>query len=280
MLNKSSMNDHDDRDHDGNGNGDKGRGVGPGSMRRAVVTGASSGIGEATVRALVAEGWSVTALARREDRLAALSDELGDACDYRVCDITDEDSTSAAVAAIEKTGGAKALINCAGGALGKDPVATADLDDWRSMYELNVLGTLRITQKLLPVLKRAAGGGTVLFISSTAGIEPYEGGGGYCASKFAERVMARVLRLEQIGEPVRIVDILPGMVRTEEFSLKRFHGDAERAASVYDGVPDPLEAEDIAECVRWALDQPDTVDVDSIVVRPRAEGSYTKVFRQ
>ena len=255
-------------------------GVGPGSMRRAVVTGASSGIGEATVRALVADGWSVTALARREDRLAALSDELGDACDYRVCDITDEDSTSAAVAAIEKTGGAKALINCAGGALGKDPVATADLDDWRSMYELNVLGTLRITQKLLPVLKRAPGGGTVLFISSTAGIEPYEGGGGYCASKFAERVMARVLRLEQIGEPVRIVDILPGMVRTEEFSLKRFHGDAERAASVYDGVPDPLEAEDIAECVRWALDQPDTVDVDSIVVRPRAEGSYTKVFRR
>ena len=159
-------------------------------------------------------------------------------------------------------------------------MATADLDDWRSMYELNVLGTLRITQKLLPVLKRAAGGGTVLFISSTAGIEPYEGGGGYCASKFAERVMARVLRLEQIGEPVRIVDISPGMVRTEEFSLKRFHGDAERAASVYDGVPDPLEAEDIAECVRWALDQPDTVDVDSIVVRPRAEGSYTKVFRR
>ena len=285
MLNKSSMNDHDDRDdgsrdHVGNGNGDKGRGVGPGSMRRAVVTGASSGIGEATVRALVADGWSVTALARRKDRLAALSDELGDACDYRVCDITDEDSTSAAVAAIEKTGGAKALINCAGGALGKDPVATADLDDWRSMYELNVLGTLRITQKLLPVLKRAPGGGTVLFISSTAGIEPYEGGGGYCASKFAERVMARVLRLEQIGEPVRIVDISPGMVRTEEFSLKRFHGDAERAASVYDGVPDPLEAEDIAECVRWALDQPDTVDVDSIVVRPRAEGSYTKVFRR
>lgn len=283
MLNKSSMNDHDDRDdgsRDCDGNGDKGRGVGPGSMRRAVVTGASSGIGEATVRALVADGWSVTALARREDRLAALSDELGDACDYRVCDITDEDSTSAAVAAIEKTGGAKALINCAGGALGKDPVATADLDDWRSMYELNVLGTLRITQKLLPVLKRAPGGGTVLFISSTAGIEPYEGGGGYCASKFAERVMARVLRLEQIGEPVRIVDISPGMVRTEEFSLKRFHGDAERAASVYDGVPDPLEAEDIAECVRWALDQPDTVDVDSIVVRPRAEGSYTKVFRR
>lgn len=288
MLNESPMDGHRDghdmRRYDGECDGRREDGPSPSSVsssgvRRAVVTGASSGIGEATVRALVADGWSVTALARRGDRLEALRQELGDACDYHVCDITDEDSTAAAVAAIEAAGGAKALINCAGGALGKDPVATANLDDWRAMYELNVLGTLRITQKLLPVLKRAPGGGTVLIISSTAGIEPYEGGG-YCASKFAERVMARVLRLEQIGEPVRIIDISPGMVRTEEFSLKRFHGDAERAASVYDGVPDPLEAGDVAECVRWALDQPDTVDVDSIVVRPRAEGSYTKVFRQ
>ncbi|WP_300765687.1 SDR family oxidoreductase [uncultured Bifidobacterium sp.] len=279
MLNESPMDDDVEQGYEGKGN--EGREVdSPQPSRRAVVTGASSGIGEATVRALVAAGWSVTALARREDRLAALSKELGGACDYRVCDITDEESTSAAVAAIEEAGGAKALINCAGGAIGKDPVATADLDDWRSMYELNVLGTLRITQKMLPIVKKAPGGGTILIISSTAGIEPYEGGGGYCASKFAERVMARVLRLEQIGEPVRIVDISPGMVRTEEFSLKRFHGDAARAAGVYDGVPDPLQAEDVAECVRWALDQPDAVDVDSIVVRPRAEGSYTKVFRR
>ena len=246
---------------------------------RVVVTGASSGIGAATARALVAAGWQVVALARREERLKALSNELGGRCSYQVCDITDEQSTQAAVDAILAQGQVKALVNCAGAAFGKDPVVTADLDDWRGMYELNVLGTLRITQKLLPALKQVPGGGTVLIISSTAGIEPYEGGAGYCASKFAERVMARVLRLEQIGEPLRVVDISPGMVETEEFSLKRFGGDTAKAQAVYKGVPDPLHAEDIAECVRWTLDQPDTVDIDSIVVRPRAEGSYTKVDR-
>lgn len=248
--------------------------------KRAVVTGASSGIGAASVRALVADGWAVVALARREERLKALADELGDAVSYAVCDITDEASTQAAVAQVLAGGPVKALVNCAGAAFGKDPVATASLDDWRNMYELNVLGTLRITQKLLPALKQAPGGGTVLVISSTAGIEPYEGGAGYCASKFAEKVMARVLRLEQIGEPVRVIDIAPGMVHTDEFSLKRFGGDEQRAQAVYAGVPSPLTAEDIAECVRWALGQPDTVDIDSIVVRPRAEGSYTKVYRE
>ncbi|NEG96231.1 SDR family NAD(P)-dependent oxidoreductase [Bifidobacterium sp. SMB2] len=244
--------------------------------RTAVVTGASSGIGAATVRTLAAEGWTVFALARREEKLVRLAEETG--CTPVVADITDEESTSAAVETILAAGPVKALVNCAGGAIGKDPVATANLDDWRAMYELNVLGTLRITQKLLPALRESAG--TVLVISSTAGIEPYEGGAGYCASKFAERVMARVLRLELIGEPVRVVDIAPGMVQTDEFSIKRFHGDAAKAAAVYAGVPDPLKAEDIAECVRWALDQPDTVDVDNIVVRPRAEGSYTKVHRE
>lgn len=250
------------------------------SARRAVVTGASSGIGAASVRALAKAGWNVVALARREDRLRELADQVGPAVSYSVCDLTDEASTQTAVDRVLVGGPVKALVNCAGAAFGKDPVATASLDDWRGMYELNVLGTLRITQKLLPALKQAPGGGTVLVISSTAGIEPYEGGAGYCASKFAERVMARVLRLEQIGEPVRVIDIAPGMVQTEEFSLKRFGGDAERAAAVYAGVPDPLKAEDIAECVAWALDQPDTVDVDQIVVRPRAEGSYTKVYRE
>ncbi|NMM94145.1 SDR family oxidoreductase [Bifidobacterium oedipodis] len=252
------------------------------NCHRAVVTGASSGIGAATVRTLAADGWQVVALARREEKLRALADEVNaeqgsDVVTYAVADITDEASTQAAVDQVLAAGEVKALVNCAGAAFGKDPVATANLDDWRGMYELNVIGTLRITQKLLPALKRTEG--TVLVISSTAGIEPYEGGAGYCASKFAERVMARVLRLEQVGEPVRIVDISPGMVQTEEFSLKRFGGDADRAASVYAGVPNPLKAEDIAECVRWALAQPDTVDIDSIVVRPRAEGSYTKVFR-
>lgn len=254
-----------------------------GAIKRAVVTGASSGIGAATVRALADDGWTVVALARRADKLAALADEVNanhgeGTVSWQVCDVTDEASTQAAVDGILAAGPVKALINCAGAAFGKDPVATANLEDWRGMYELNVIGTLRITQKLLPALKDSAG--TVLVVSSTAGIEPYEGGAGYCASKSAERVMARVLRLELIGEPVRVIDIAPGMVKTDEFSLKRFGGDAARAAAVYAGVPDPLTAEDVAESIRWALSQPDTVDVDQIVLRPRAEGSYTKVDRR
>ena len=243
--------------------------------RTAVVTGASSGIGAAVVRTLTASGWKVYALARREERLKELSDETG--CGYIVTDITSEESVSHAADIITKNP-VKALVNCAGGAIGKDPVATASIDDWRAMYELNVLGTLRMTQALLPALIKSEG--AVLVISSTAGIEPYEGGAGYCASKFAERVLARVLRLEMIGQPLRVIDISPGMVHTDEFSVKRFHGDENKADAVYAGVPDPLTAEDIAECVRWSLDQPDTVDIDSIVVRPRAEGSYTKVDRK
>lgn len=248
--------------------------------KRAVVTGASSGIGAAAARKLVENGWNVVALARREDKLQELAASLGPACTAIACDVTDEASTEHAVQAILSGGGVKALVNCAGGAVGKDPVAEASLDDWRAMYELNVLGTLRITQKLLPTLKQAPGGGTVLVVSSTAGIEPYEGGAGYCASKSAERILARVLRLEQIGEPLRVIDVAPGLVKTDEFAIKRFGGDKARAASVYEGVPDPLRAEDVAEAIRWALAQPDTVDVDSIVVRPRAEGSYTKLYRE
>ncbi|RBP99640.1 SDR family oxidoreductase [Bifidobacterium xylocopae] len=244
----------------------------------AVVTGASSGIGAASARALVAHGWRVVGLARREDKLAAMADGLGQAFSYRVCDMTDEASTQAAVDEIMAAGPVKALVNCAGRAIGKDSVATSKLDDWRAMYELNVLGTLRITQKLLPALEQDEG--SVLIVSSTAGIEPYEGGGGYCASKSAERVMARILRLELIGKPVRVIDIAPGMVHTDEFSVKRFAGDRSKAQAVYAGVPDPLTAADVADCVTWALDQPDTVNIDQIVVRPRAEGSYTKVYRR
>lgn len=251
------------------------------TSKRVVVTGASSGIGAEAARCLAADGWQVVAVARREEQLQQLTQEIiasGGVCSYEVCDITDEDSTQHSVEHILSQGRVKALVNCAGGAIGKDPVATANIDDWRAMYELNVLGTLRITQKLLPALKESEG--TVLIISSTAGIEPYEGGAGYCASKFAERVLARVLRLEQVGEPVRVVDISPGMVHTDEFALKRFGGDAEKAASVYEGVPDPLVASDIAQAIQWSLDLPDNVDVDSMVIRPRSEGSYTKVDRR
>lgn len=249
--------------------------------RRVVITGASSGIGAESARRLAADGWQVVALARREDRLRELAGEIrsaGDDCVEYACDITDEASVGAVVGRIFEGGPVKALVNCAGVAIGKDSVATANPDDWSRMYELNVIGTLRITQKLLPALKQAHG--TVLIVSSTAGIEPYEGGAGYCASKFAERVMARVLRLEQIGEPLRVIDISPGLVKTDEFALKRFGGDVGKAAGVYDGVPDPLLAGDVAEAIRWSLDLPDTVDVDSLVIRPRAEGSYTKLYRE
>lgn len=248
------------------------------TIKRAVVTGASSGIGQASVRALVGKGWQVVGLARREENLRDLAKELGEGFTYQVCDVTDEDSTRKAVDAVLSEGPVKALVNCVGAAFGKDAVATSNLDDWRGMYELNVLGTLRVIQKFLPALKESEG--TVLVVSSTAGIEPYEGGGGYCASKAAERVMARILRLELVGEPVRVVDIAPGLVHTDEFSLKRFGGDSSKADAVYAGVPDPLTADDVAGCVSWALEQPDTVDVDQLVVRPRAEGSYTKLYRK
>lgn len=250
------------------------------TSKRAVVTGASSGIGRATVLQLASAGWKVVALARRRDKLIELSDQLGDACEYVVCDLTNEASTQEAVNRILRGGPVKALVNCAGGAIGQDPIEECNIDDWRNMYEVNVLGTLRITKKLLPALKQASGGGTVVVVSSVAGIEPYEGGAGYCAAKSAERILAQVLRFEQVGQPLRVIDVSPGMVRTEEFSLNRFHGDQAKADAVYEGVPDPLTGDDIAECIEWALDLPDGVDVDSLVVRPRAQASAHRVYRE
>ncbi|WEV59036.1 SDR family oxidoreductase [Bifidobacterium sp. ESL0728] len=250
------------------------------TSRRAVVTGASSGIGRATALQLASVGWKVVALARRKNKLIELSDQLGDACEYVVCDLTNEASTQAAVARILRGGPVKALVNCAGGAIGKDRIEDCNVENWRKMYDTNVLGTLRITQKLLPALKRATGGGTVVVVSSTAGIEPYESGAGYCGVKSAERVFAQTLRYEEVGEPLRVIDVSPGMVHTEEFSLNRFHGDKAKADAVYKGVPNPLNADDIAECIEWALDLPDGIDIDSLVVRPRAEASAQRVYRE
>jgi NADP-dependent 3-hydroxy acid dehydrogenase YdfG len=243
--------------------------------KRAVVTGASSGIGAATVRLLVASGWDVVALARREERLRALAQETG--CTYVVADITADESVTAAVAAITAGGRVDALVNNAGGALGADRVDNADLEQWSRMYELNVLGTFRMTNALLPALRETAG--SVVVVTSTAAHEPYEGGGGYVAAKFAERVAARTLRLELVGEPLRVIEIAPGMVHTEEFSLVRFAGDQGKADAVYDGVPNPLQAEDIAEAIRWSLSMPAHVNVDSLVVRPVAQAAYTKTHR-
>jgi NADP-dependent 3-hydroxy acid dehydrogenase YdfG len=245
------------------------------TTRRAVVTGASSGIGAATVRRLRAEGWDVLATARRGDRLAALAGETG--AESFVADVTSEADVAALVAHVRATGGLDAVVNNAGGALGQDSVEDGDLEQWRTMYELNVLGTLRVTQGLLPLL-RERGAGDVVVVTSTAAHATYPGGAGYTGVKHAERMLATTLRWEIVGEPIRVIEVAPGAVATEEFSLVRFGGDAERAAKVYEGYQ-PLVAEDVAEAIAWTLSRPAHVNVDLLVVRPRAQANNTTVAR-
>lgn len=242
---------------------------------RAVVTGASSGIGAATVRRLRTEGWDVVAVARRADRLADLAAETG-ATPF-AADVTSDDDV-ARLAEATAAAPLHAVVNNAGGALGLDPVADGAVADWRAMYEVNVLGTLRMTQALLPQL-RASGRGDVLLVTSTAGHGAYPGGGGYVAAKHAERTVAETLRLELVGEPVRVIEVAPGMVATEEFSLVRFRGDRARADAVYAGVDGPLTADDVADAVAWCLTRPHHVNVDSLVIRPRAQASNTLLAR-
>ncbi len=170
------------------------------------------------------------------------------------------------------------LVNNAGGAIGTEPVATADPTDWRTMYETNVLGTLHVTQALLPRLTAAEG--TVIILSSTAGLATYEGGGGYVAAKHGAHVIAETLRLELCGRPVRVIEIAPGMVRTEEFALTRFRGDKDKADAVYAGVAEPLTADDVADTITWAVTRPPHVNIDLLVVRPRAQASNYKVHRE
>lgn len=236
------------------------------TTRRALVTGASSGIGAATVRRLRADGWDVVATARRADRLDALAAETG--ADPFVADVTKDEDVAALTEHVLATGGLDALVNNAGGALGLDPVADADLEQWRTMYELNVLGTLRVTKALLPTLRER--GGDVLVLTSTAALDPYVGGAGYTGVKAAEQMLATTLRWELAGEPVRVIQVAPGAVATEEFSLVRFGGDAERAAAVYHGY-EPLVADDVADVIAFALSRPPHVNLDLLVVRPRAQ---------
>ncbi|GIJ48611.1 oxidoreductase [Virgisporangium aliadipatigenens] len=243
----------------------------------AVVTGASSGIGAASVRRLAAEGFTVVAAARRVDRLLELSHETG-AVPVR-CDITSDADVAALAEAVTLLPGALTLlVNNAGGALGTDFVESADLAGWQWMFDVNVLGTVRVTKALLPQLE-ASGAGTIVVLSSTAGLGVYEGGGGYTAAKHAETAVAETLRLELCGRPVRVIEIDPGMVRTEEFALVRFGGDAERAAKVYEGVAEPLVADDIADIVAWTATRPHHVNVDRLVVRPLAQAAQHKVHR-
>ncbi|WP_432001343.1 SDR family oxidoreductase [Streptomyces sioyaensis] len=245
--------------------------------RTAVVTGASSGIGAATARALAAAGYHVVLTARRKDRIEALAAELPHAEAYAL-DVTDRAAVDAFAATLDRYPSLDVLVNNAGGALGAEPVATGDPADWRAMYEVNVLGVLHMTQALLPSLT-ASGDGTVVVLSSTAGHGTYEGGGGYVAAKHGAHVIAETLRLELCGEPVRVIEVAPGMVRTDEFATTRFRGDTAKAAKVYEGVDQPLTAEDVADTVAWAITRPAHVNIDLLVVRPRAQASNTKVHR-
>ncbi|HEX4868370.1 MAG TPA: SDR family NAD(P)-dependent oxidoreductase [Acidimicrobiales bacterium] len=241
------------------------------AKRTAVVTGASSGIGAATAARLAGSGWDVVVGARRTGRLVEVADAIG--ARALPLDVTDPASVAEFTAAVDEC---SLLVNNAGGAVGLEAVAEAHLDDWQAMYDSNVLGAVRMTQALLPRLV-ASRHGHVITIGSIAGLETYPGGGGYNAAKHAIRAVMEVLRQELLGQPVRITEIDPGMVHTD-FSLVRFRGDKARAASVYQGV-EALTAEDVAECVGWAAELPDRVNIDRIVVKPRDQASATRVNR-
>jgi NADP-dependent 3-hydroxy acid dehydrogenase YdfG len=240
--------------------------------RTAVVTGASSGIGAATVRRLAKEGFDVVAGARRTDRLEALARETG--CAWRALDVTDQASVDAFVAGTKTL---NLLVNNAGGAKGFDRVADAKDDDWRWMYETNVLGMMRMTRALLPALE-ASNDGHIVNIGSIAGIEPYPNGAGYNAAKAAAHAVTQVLRLELFGKPVRVTEILPGLVSGAEFSVVRFDGNAERAAKVYEGTV-PLDVDDVADCIAWTATRPSHVNIDEIVVKPRDQARATMIRR-
>ena len=240
--------------------------------RVAVVTGASSGIGEASARVLAAQGFHVVAVARRSDRIERLADELGGTA--VVADVTDD----AAVADLaERLHRVDVLVNNAGGAKGLTPVAEADLDDWRWMWETNVMGTLRVTRALLPKLI-ASGDGLIVTVTSIAALEVYDGGAGYTAAKHAQGALHRTLRGELLGKPVRLTEIAPGAVQTE-FSLVRFGGDTQRAEAVYAGIT-PLSAGDVAEVIGFVASQPAHVNIDQIVIRPRDQASASRFNRR
>ena len=241
------------------------------SNRVALVTGASSGIGAATVRALAAAGFDTVAAARRVERCEELAREVGGRA-LRL-DVTDDASVASLAEQLDRV---DVVVHCAGGALGLDPVEKSDVGQWRAMYDANVLGVLRVHQALLPKL-RASGNGHVLVLGSIAGFEVYPGGAGYTAAKHAVNALCRTLRLELVGEPIRITEIAPGMVDTE-FSTVRFAGDAERAAGVYKGLT-PLTAEDVAEIVAFTVTRPAHVNIDTVVVKPVAQASATVAAR-
>ncbi len=244
--------------------------------KTAVVTGASTGIGEATVRALTADGWKVYAVARRAERLSALADETGAVA--VPADISNDEDVDILLRLVERHGGVDTLINIAGGARGADTLANARTDDWEWMYQVNVLGTMKMIRAFLPML-RSNGEGTILNLTSTAALAAYEGGGGYNAAKYAQHALTGALRLEEAENNVRVIEVAPGLVYTEEFALNRL-GSAEAAAKVYAGVEKPLLAEDVAEVVRYAVSVPHHINLDHITVRPVAQAANHKLIRK
>jgi len=248
--------------------------------RRVVVTGASSGIGAATARLFRAHGWDVVAVARREDRLKALADETG--ADIFVADLTKQADVDAMRDHVARGGPLHGLVNNAGGAFGLASVEDADPADWLRMFDINVLGTKRVVTALLPLLRKGvadAGSADILTVTSIAGHVAYEGGSGYNAAKFAEHALVAVLRLELNGEPIRVLEVAPGMVKTDEFALTRFGGDRARADAVYDNVPEPLTAEDIADTIVHTMELPAHINLDLITIKPVAQAAPHKLTR-
>ncbi len=240
--------------------------------RVAVVTGASAGIGEATAKTLAAQGFHVIAVARRADRIQRLADEIGGTA--VVADVTDGAAVEALAARLSRV---DVLVNNAGGARGLEPVAEANLENWRWMWETNVIGTLRVTRALLPKLIES-GNGLIVTVTSIAAMEVYDGGSGYTAAKHAQGALHRTLRGELLGQPVRLTEIAPGAVETE-FSLVRFGGDQQRADAVYAGIT-PLTATDVAEVVGFVASRPPHVNLDQIVIRPRDQASASRYNRR
>ncbi len=236
------------------------------------MTGASSGIGAATAKTLAALGFHVVAVARRADRIQRLADEIGGSA--VVADVTDGAAVQALADGLDRV---DVLVNNAGGARGLEPVAQADLENWRWMWETNVIGTLQVTRALLPKLIDS-GDGLIVTVTSIAALEVYDGGSGYTAAKHAQGALHRTLRGELLGKPVRLTEIAPGAVQTE-FSLVRFDGDAQRAESVYAGIT-PLVAEDVAEVIGFVASRPSHVNIDQIVVRPRDQASASRFNRR
>jgi NADP-dependent 3-hydroxy acid dehydrogenase YdfG len=237
----------------------------------AVVTGASSGIGAATAKHLAQAGYDLVLGARRMDKLQAVAQPLG--ARAIALDVTD---TASVAAFCEQIPAVNVLVNNAGGALGLEPVAEAEDEKWRTMFESNVLGTMRMTRTLLPKLE-ASGQGHIVVIGSIAGFEVYPGGAGYTAAKHAERALAETLRLELLGKPIRVTEIAPGLVETE-FSLVRFGGDAERATKPYQGMT-PLTADDVADAITWAVTRPAHVNIDQMTIRPLDQATAMLVHR-